>query len=129
QSAVHGETDTVASYFERLGSRAGFYRFFFLMPLFLAVPFFLLYLREFRFAWIALTLLVFVIGSNFYPYFFPHYIAAVTCLFVLVGVLALRRLSEWKIRGWQAGELAARWILILCVAHFLFWYGVHALGD
>ena len=129
QSAVHGEPDTVANYLERLGSRAGFYRFFFLAPLLLAVPFFLLYLREFRFAWIALTLLVFVIGSNFYPYFFPHYIAAVTCLFVLVSVLGLRRLNDLTVRGQPAGQIAARWILFLCFAHFLFWYGIHALGD
>jgi hypothetical protein len=129
QSAVHGEPDTVVNYLERLGSRAGFYRFFFLAPLLLAVPFFLLYLREFRFAWIALTLLVFVIGSNFYPYFFPHYIAAVTCLFVLVSVLGLRRLNDLTVRGQPAGQIAARWILFLCFAHFLFWYGIHALGD
>jgi len=124
QSAVHGEPDTVARYFERLGSRAGFYRFFFLTPLVLAAFFFLPYLREFRFAWIALTILAFALGSNFYPYFFPHYIAAVTCLFVLVCVLGLQRLSERA-----AGQIAARWILFLCGAHFLLWYGIHALGD
>jgi hypothetical protein len=129
QSAVHGQGDTVASYLERLFSRAGFYRFFFLTPLFLGVPFFLPYLREFRFAWIALTILAFVLGSNFYPYFFPHYIAAVTCLFILVSVLGLRQLSEMTIRHRPAGQVAARWILFLCGAHFLFWYGIHALGD
>lgn len=122
QSAVHGQVDTVESYLERLLSRTGFYRFFFLTPLLLAVPFFLPMLREFRFAWIALTLAAFALGSNFYPYFFPHYIAAVTCLFVLVSVLGLKRLSERT-------PLAARWILFLCGAHFLFWYGIHALGD
>jgi hypothetical protein len=124
QSAVHGEPDTVASYFERLFSRAGFYRFFFLAPLLIAAFFFLPTLREFRFAWIALTILAFALGSNFYPYFFPHYIAAVTCLFVLICVLGLQRLSERP-----AGQIAARWILYLCGAHFLLWYGIHALGD
>ncbi|HEV2689253.1 MAG TPA: hypothetical protein VGV35_11890, partial [Bryobacteraceae bacterium] len=58
-----------------------------------------------------------------------HYIAAVTCLFVAVSVLGLARLSEVTVRGWPAGQLAARWILLLCGAHFLFWYGVHAFGD
>ena len=53
---------------------------------------------------------------------FPHYIAAATCLFVLVCLLGLIRLSELNIQ-------AARWILFLCGAHFLFWYGIHALGD
>jgi hypothetical protein len=124
QSAVHGEPDTVASYFERLFSRAGFYRFFFLAPLLIAAFFFLPTLREFRFAWIALTILAFALGSNFYPYFFPYYIAAVTCLFVLICVLGLQRLSERP-----AGQIAARWILYLCGAHFLLWYGIHALGD
>ena len=124
QSAVHGEPDTVASYFERLFSRAGFYRFFFLAPLLIAAFFFLPSLREFRFAWIALTILALALGSNFYPYFFPHYIAAVTCLFVLISVLGLKRLSERP-----AGKIAARWILFLCGAHFLLWYGIHALGD
>ena len=84
QAAVHGDTDTPAAYLHRLGSRIGFYRFFFLAPLCLALPFFLLFLREFRYAWIALTILIFALGTNFYPYFFPHYIAAVMCLFVLV---------------------------------------------
>jgi hypothetical protein len=129
QTAVHGGIDTLAGYFERLGSRAGFYRFFFLSPLFLAVPFFLPALREFRFAWIALTLFIFALGTNFYPYFFPHYIAAATCLFVLVSVLGLTRLSEVTIRGRHVGHLAARWILVLCGAHFLFWYCIQAQGD
>lgn len=124
QSAVHGEPDTVASYFERLFSRAGFYRFFFLAPLLIAALFFVPALREVRFAWIAATILLFALGSNFYPYFFPHYIAAVTCLFVLISMLGLQRLSERP-----AGQIAARWILFLCGAHFIFWYGIHAMGD
>lgn len=122
QAAVHGPIDTVPTYFERLASRAGFYRFFFLSPLLLSLPFFVPYLRQYLYAWIALTLLIFALGSNFYPYYFPHYSAAATCLFVLVCLLGLIRLSELNIQ-------AARWILFLCGAHFLFWYGIHALGD
>ncbi|HLK21389.1 MAG TPA: hypothetical protein VKT81_20700 [Bryobacteraceae bacterium] len=124
QSAVHGEPDTVGSYFERLFSRAGFYRFFFLAPLVIAALFFVPALRDFRFAWIAATIVLFALGSNFYPYFFPHYIAAVTCLFVLICMLGLQHLSQRP-----TGQLAARWILFLCGAHFLFWYGLHAMGD
>jgi hypothetical protein len=123
QSSVHGDgTDTVASYMQRFGYRMRFYRFFFLVPLYLALPFFLGSMREFRFAWVALCLLVFALGANFYPYFYPHYIAAVTCLLVLVSVTALERLSRWN-------SGAARLILILCAAHFLFWYGVHLTGN
>jgi len=129
QAAVHGETDTLASYLQRLGGRIGFYRFFLLAPLFLTLPFLLPFLREFRIAWLALTVLIFALGSNFYPYFFPHYHAAILCLFILAAVLGLQVLSERKIRGWPAGQLAARWILFLCAAHFLFWYGIHAFGG
>ena len=46
--------------------------------------------REWRFVWVPLTLLIFSLGANFYPYFYPHYIAAVTCLFVLVSVTGAR---------------------------------------
>jgi hypothetical protein len=33
------------------------------------------------------------------------------------------------IRGYPAGRDAARLIFFLSIAHFLFWYGVHAMGD
>jgi hypothetical protein len=129
QAAVHGPTDTVGRFFERLASRAGFCRFFLAAPLWLALPFCLPLLRRYRFAWIALTLAIFATGTNFYPYFFPQYIAATACLFVLLAVLGLGRLGEWKLRGLQTGQLAARSILFLAGAHFLFWYGIHALGG
>ncbi len=129
QAAVHGDTDTIATYLERFGSRAGFYRFFFSAPLLAALLFFLPLLREYRYAWIALTCLLFAAGTNFYPYFFPQYIAAVTCLFVLAAVLGLERLGQLKPGGWPGGQIAARWLLILCGAQFLFWYGIHAQRD
>jgi hypothetical protein len=119
QSAAH---NAIPGFFDRLASRIPFTRFFLLPPLFLALPFFLLLLREFRFAWAALTLLLFVTGSNFYPYFFPHYVAAAACLVLLVAVAGLECLSRWN-------PIAARWIVILCGAHFLFWYGIQALGN
>jgi hypothetical protein len=106
-------------YLERLASRAGFYRFFYLAPLWLALPWFVPLLRQYRYAWIAITIALFAIGTNFYPYFFTQYIAALTCLFVLVAVLALERMNP----------MAARWLVILCGAHFLFWYFIHAQGD
>jgi len=123
QSSYHGAgTDTVNRYFGRLEYRARFYRFFFLTPLYLALPFFLLALREFRYAWVAMTLAIFALGSNFYPFFFPHYIAAVTCLFVLVSIVGLERLN-------RLSRAAARLILLLSIAQFLFWYGLHLAGD
>ena len=123
QSEVHGPgTDTFASYWQRWASRIRFYRFFFLAPLFLALPAFLLRLREYRFAWVLLTIFVFSLGTTFYPYFYTHYIAALTCLFVLISVAGLERLSGWSEQG-------ARILLFLCAAHFLFWYGLHASRD
>ena len=93
------------------------------------MPFFLARAREFRFAWILLTLLLFALGTNFYPYFYTHYIAAVACLFVLMSVAGIERLSQVRIAGQPTGRVAARLILFLCAAHFLFWYGLHAAGD
>ncbi len=130
QSAVHGAgTDTFSTYWTRLAERVRFYRFFLLAPLYLTVPFFLLRAREFRFAWILLTLLLFALGTSFYPYFYTHYIAAVACLFVLMSVAGIERLSQVRIGGQPTGWGAARFILFLCAAHFLFWYCLHAAGD
>jgi hypothetical protein len=125
QSIVHGEgTDTARSYFSRLLYRIRFYRFFFLTPLFLVLPAFVLSLGDRRFLWAAAAVATFAAGSNFYPYFQPHYIAALTCVFLLIGVTALERLSRWRM-----GAEIARAILFLCVAQFLFWYGVHLFGS
>jgi hypothetical protein len=130
QVAVHGDDrDTVKDYFSRLAQRVRFYRFFFLPPLYLALPFFLPRLREFRFAWVAATLLIFGLGANFYPYFYPHYIAAVTSLCVLMSVAGLERLSRVRLRSRPAGLDAAILILLLCAAHFVFWYGLHVFDT
>jgi hypothetical protein len=112
--------ETVATYLTRLVYRVRFYRFFFLPPLYLALVAFLFALREFRFAWVALTL-----GANFFPSFQSHYIAAVTCLFVLVSITGLQQINRLTIRGWPAGNEAARLIVLLCAVHFVFWYGLH----
>src|SRR3954454_2364355 len=83
QSAIHGtDPETFKSYTERLVFRIRFLRFFLLPPLYVAAVAFLFRLRDPRFAWILLTIGIFLAGSNFYPYFFPHYIAAITGLFV-----------------------------------------------
>ncbi|HTB20499.1 MAG TPA: hypothetical protein VK708_20390 [Bryobacteraceae bacterium] len=123
QSEVHGPgTDTFAGYWRRWFSRIRFYHFFLLVPLYLALPPFLLRLRDYRFVWIVLTIFAFSLGTNFYPYFYTHYIAALTCLFVLIAVAGLERLSSWR-------PDAAQILLFLCAAHFLFWYGLHASRD
>jgi len=130
QAAVHGpRTDTLAAYWKRAAGRVRFYRFFFLPALYLVLPFFLPSLRQWRFAWVAATLLILALGTNFYPYFYPHYIAAATCLFVLVSVAGLERLSRIRVRGLGAGQEAATLVVLLCAAQFLFWYGFHLFAD
>jgi hypothetical protein len=130
QVAFHGkDTDTPRRYLERFEYRVRFYRFFFFAPLYLAMPAFFAALRQRRFVWIVLTLLIFSLGANFYPFYFPHYIAAATCLFVLVSVTGLEQLSRLSIRGQPAGHEAAWLIILLCMAHFLFWYGLHVFDN
>jgi hypothetical protein len=130
QRSFHGDTtDTIRTYLLRLEYRVRFYRFFFLPPLYLALLVFVVTLREYRFVWVLLTLLVFALGVNFFPAFQLHYIAALTCLFILVSVVGLEHLSRFSIRAMAVGGDAARLILFLCVAHFLFWYGMHLFDD
>ena len=114
--AVHG------GYLAQLGGRVRFYRFFFLAPLYLALPAFLLTLRQYRFAWIAIALGILWLGDAFYPYFYPHYIAAETCLFLLVSIVSLERLS-------RLSQEAVTLILVVCLAHFVFWYGIYLSGN
>jgi hypothetical protein len=117
--------ETIGTYLTRLAYRVRFYRFFFLPPLYIALVAFLFALRESRFAQVALTLVIFALGVNFFPSFQFHYIAAVTCLFVLVSIIGLQQINRLTIRGWPAGSEAARLIVLLCVVHFVFWYGLH----
>jgi len=130
QSKVHGAaTDTFSTYWTRLAGRVRFYRFFLLAPLYLAIPFFLLRVKAYRFAWVLITIALFALGTNFYPYFYTHYIAAEACLFILIAMAGVAHLSEVTIASQPTGQTAARLLLFLCAAHFVFWYGLHALGN
>ncbi|MGA2038333.1 MAG: hypothetical protein ABSH42_03570 [Bryobacteraceae bacterium] len=121
QSIVHGEgPDSPANYMARLGERFHFYRFFFYPPLMVALPAFLVAMtRHRRLLWAAGAILLFALADNFYPYFYPHYIAALTPVFVLASVTALEFLCRWP-----AGRAAARLVVFLALAHFLFWCGM-----
>jgi hypothetical protein len=121
---AHGET--LRTFLERLEYRARYYRFYFLPPLYVALLLFLTRLREYRFAWVAFTLALFACGTNLFPAFQLHYVAAATCLFVLVSVAGLEQIAKWKWRGRAVGLEIVGVIFLLCAAHFLFWYGVHA---
>jgi len=129
QLSFHQGEETIGSYFQRLEYRVRFYRFFFLPPLYLAALAFFWSLREYRFVWVVVTLGILALGTNFFPAFQIHYIAAVTCLFILVAVTGLQQMSRLRIRGHAAGQEAAVLIAVLCGAHFLFWYGMHAAED
>ena len=123
QRSFLGErTETLGSFLLRLEYRVRYYRFFFLAPLYLALGAFLFALGERRFRWVALTLALFALGTNFFPAFQLHYVAAVTCLFVLVSVVGLERIA----RRWPE---AARLVALVCAAQFVFWYGLHAFFD
>jgi hypothetical protein len=124
QLAFFQGPETVGSYLQRLEYRVRFYRFFFLPPLYLAALAFLTRLRQYRYAWVALTLAIFALGTNFFPAFQYHYVAGVTCLFVLVAVEGLERISRIEIRKHPAGAEAAAIVFLVCFAQFAFWYGI-----
>ena len=130
QSLAHGPgRDTISKFLLRLEYRVRFYRFFFLAPLYLALPAFLFALREWRFLWVAVTLALFALGTNLFPYFQLHYVAAVTCLFILVSVTGLKQLSRLTIRGQSVGADAALLLAFLCVLHFGLWYTLNLFKD
>ena len=124
-----GHAETLTSFLLRLEYRVRYYRFFFLAPLYLVLPIFLVTIRELRFVWVVLTLILFALGVNFFPAFQFHYIAAVSCLFVLISVIGLDRLSRFTYRGWPGGEHAATLIVFLCLAQFVFWYTLHIVDT
>ena len=121
QLAFRGsEKETITTFLLRLEYRVRFYRFFFLAPLYVAILFFFAAFRDSRFVWVAATLLLFALGINFFPAFQLHYLAGVTCLFVLIGVIGLQQLSRLP-----GGVEASRLLIALCAAQFVFWYGAH----
>jgi hypothetical protein len=117
QAEIHDEAVELG-FLGRLAARVPFYRFFFLAPLYLALPAFLLALGEWRYRWVALVVLLLALGTNLYPYFYPHYIAAAACLFLLIAVTALQRMGR-----------AASVLLLVSAFQFLFWYGIHLAGT
>ena len=49
-----------------------FYHFYLVAPLYVALLAFLPALRQYRFAWVAMTLALFALGTNFFPAFQVH---------------------------------------------------------
>jgi hypothetical protein len=130
QSDVHGYTpETLGTYVRRLIDRVRFLRFFLMPPLLVASIFALPDLRLRRFRWAAASVAVFALGTNIYPYFYPQYVAAVTCLLILMAIRGWQRLSRLHVRGFAVGADAARILSVVCVAWFTFWYGIHLFGN
>ena len=123
QSAFHGDhAETAGSYLARLEYRVRFYRFFFLAPLYLALLAFFAALREFRYIWVLLCIMLLALGINFFPAFQFHYMAAVTCLFILISITGLQQLSRLNAK-------AAHIVFFLCVVQFLLWYSAHLFEN
>jgi hypothetical protein len=118
------EVETAGSYFRRLIFRIRYYRFFFYAPLYLALIAFVPAIRSYRYLWVVSTVALFALGTNFFPAFQFHYMAAVVCLFVLMSVAGLEWLSRW-----DAGAKAANLILWLCLAQFVFAYATGAVQE
>ena len=114
------EIDTLSTYFQRLVYRIRYLRFFLYPPLYLAMLVFFFGIRDYRHGWVALSLLLFAFGVNFYPFFLPQYIAVAACLFILASVEGLRTLSRSP-----AGEAAARALIWLCFVQFVFAYATY----
>lgn len=131
QRSFHGDTpDTLSKFLLRLEYRVRFYRFYFFAPLYVALAAFLIGLRENRRrVYVIIACAVFTLGTNFFPYLYPRYVAAVACLFLLMSVAGLETLSGFLIRGQPAGRRAAVVILALCAAQFLFWYTLHIFDN
>ncbi len=119
ESKVHGiGSDTPARFFGRFLQRLPIYRFFFVPPLLIAVVAFLWTLRRRDSLFLAIAVLTFAVGTNFFPYFYSHYLAALTCVFVLVSIIGLARLG-------RVGRLVG----YVCVFHFAFWYSLHLFSG
>ena len=126
QTLGHGlEPDSLTRFLLRLEFRVRYYRFFFLPALYIALVAFLFTLRDWRSRYVAGALAIFALGTNLFPYLLPHYLAAVTCLFVLAAILGLERLSRVQIGKFRVGAESVKIIALLCSAQFFLWYGAH----
>ncbi|HMF75131.1 MAG TPA: hypothetical protein VK604_05665 [Bryobacteraceae bacterium] len=106
---------TMSQYETGLVDRLRVLRFFLYAPLYVGLALFLWSVREWRFAWVLATLLLFLAGANFHP----DSIACVACLFLLAAVTGLEKCSRCTVQV----------VVSLCVAQFLFWYSLHLIAP
>jgi hypothetical protein len=126
QTLTHGSSpETVSQFLLRLEYRIRYYRFFFFPALYIALIAFLFTARERVSLYVASTLAIFAVGTNFFPYLLTHYLAAVTSMFVLAAIIGLERLGRIHIQQFAAGAHAVKIIALLCIAQFVTYYGSH----
>ena len=127
QLLMHGPArDSFSRFLLRLEYRVRDYRFFFLPPLYLAAIAFLFAIRRnAAYVLVAACLAIFALGTNLFPYLLVHYLAAVTCVFVLVSVVGLQQLAAIRIRENPVGVQISRVLILLCCTEFLLWYSLH----
>ncbi len=133
QLSIHGDGhENIGRFTSRVLYRLRFFRFFASAPLYLAFVSAFAHWRNRNVTWAAATGALFLVGTNIYPYFYPHYIAALTSIFLLVVLIGLRATKEiatgktWL--GPRAGTYAAAWLVGLCAVQFAFWYSVQLSG-
>jgi hypothetical protein len=130
QTLGHGlEPDSLSHFLLRLEFRVRYYRFFFLAALYIAIAAFLFTARDPNTRYIIAALAIFALGTNLFPYLLPHYLAAVTCLFILIAIAGLERLSRISLNNLAVGAQAVKIIALLSIAHFVLWYGSHLLEN
>jgi hypothetical protein len=129
EAAVHGDGDSVARYWARLGYRTRFVRFFLYPPLYLALAACLFRVREKDVRWALATVALFALGTNFYPYFYAHYVAALGAVFLLLALMGLEQMWGWEWRGVAWGRAVAGLLFGLCMAQFVFWFGLHLFAS
>lgn len=114
ECATHGfEPDSPMRYLHRLLERARFLRFFLFAPLY--VPFAVGLWNQRKLAGV---LGVVALGSNFYPYFYPHYSAALTGVFLALAVIGLQQLKG-----------AGPPIVALCLVQFSCWFCAYSFAH
>jgi hypothetical protein len=118
QSEVH-DRESKRSWWGRFTDRASYSRFFVFPALFAALPGLFLAFKQRRMILPAASVVIFLAADAFYPYFYPHYIAALSCVFLLLIVASLSRIPR----------AAAFAISAVAATHFTFWYGIHAASN
>jgi hypothetical protein len=121
QSLIH-DREARLPFIRRFAGRLRYARFFFLPALYLALAGFVFTLGDPRMRLALIPIAIFAIGTTFYPYFYPHYLAAVACLFLLMIVAGLEWIGRWS-------APAALLVFLLAVGHFAFWSGLHLAAS